>query len=257
MPRTVSASSLADGIRRRGRGFTILEILVIMAIIAVLLSILLPTVSKLRERAHRLICVNNVRQLAAAVIQYANVNQGRLPHHGDVRTNRANPPGVDPPRFRDEDWIHWQTASGRTLEQSAIAPYLGAGARLKEILRCPTDVPEQHEPFPFSIDGKYEYSYTINGLVSGPSGSRKFTEFVRPSNKIMFAEPAKPYFGWYWGDRLTTRHGHAPKTAFPLADRRIGSDGGINVSASFFDGHADSITQDFADDGREHYVSGE
>ena len=61
------------------RAFTLVELLVVIGIIAVLISILLPTLSKAREQAHRAQCLSNQKQIVTAIIMYAGENKGTLP----------------------------------------------------------------------------------------------------------------------------------------------------------------------------------
>jgi prepilin-type N-terminal cleavage/methylation domain-containing protein/prepilin-type processing-associated H-X9-DG protein len=55
----------------RGRGFTLIELLVVIAIIAILAAILFPVFAKAREKARQTSCLSNARQMATAVIAYA------------------------------------------------------------------------------------------------------------------------------------------------------------------------------------------
>src|SRR5205823_12613548 len=72
---------LFSGNRRPG-GFTLVELLVVIGIIAVRVSILLPSLNRAREAANQTKCLSNLRQLGLAFVMYLNENKGAFPYTG-------------------------------------------------------------------------------------------------------------------------------------------------------------------------------
>src|SRR5438477_858890 len=64
------------------RAFTLVELLVVIGIIALLLALLLPTLSRARESARRTQCLANIAELGRAVLLYAHDNKDHLPDAG-------------------------------------------------------------------------------------------------------------------------------------------------------------------------------
>jgi prepilin-type N-terminal cleavage/methylation domain-containing protein len=67
-------------ITRRGRAFTLVELLVVMAIIALLVSMLLPSLSATRRQAREIVCRNNLRSLFTGVLMYAQDHNELVPY---------------------------------------------------------------------------------------------------------------------------------------------------------------------------------
>ncbi len=91
------------------RAFTLIELLVVISIIALLISILLPSLSKAREQARKVVCLNNHHQIMVGVQMYADNNNDLMPAHDWT--------------FRDKNYggLYWTTYM-RVMWGSSISP---------------------------------------------------------------------------------------------------------------------------------------
>jgi prepilin-type N-terminal cleavage/methylation domain-containing protein/prepilin-type processing-associated H-X9-DG protein len=192
-------------------GFTLVELLVVIGVIALLLAILLPSLNRARESANQVACLSNLRQLGLAFVMYTGDNRGWFPYPAAL--GETDPKTGQP--WRSEDWIYWQTPRDR--RQSRIASYINGFA--VKVFTCPSDDPTIHTrkiyPDP------YLFSYTMNmAMCSDPnSGTRtKITGIRRPAEKILLVDEDErslddgnfnPYLiGSSVENFLGTRHDH-------------------------------------------------
>ena len=118
----------------RHSGFTLLELLVSVSIIALLAAILLPAIMQARASTRRTVCLSNLRQWTLAVRMYTDTHHGRLPYRGQgvQPTNRLN---------AMDDWIN---AIPQFAESQPYVELMNAKARPKandsSIWVCPEEI---------------------------------------------------------------------------------------------------------------------
>ena len=102
-------------------GFTLVELLVVIGIIAVLISVLLPALSKARGRAQTISCASNLRQVTLAVLNYAAEYKGSLPY--GMVFNKQTATGR--PAAGDSSYITWFSSADKymTAKSSFPIPY--------------------------------------------------------------------------------------------------------------------------------------
>jgi prepilin-type processing-associated H-X9-DG protein/prepilin-type N-terminal cleavage/methylation domain-containing protein len=105
------------GARARARAFTLIELLVVIGIIAILLSILLPTIARARQQAQSIKCMANLRTLGQAMHMYASANKQYLPY--TTTTLVLTNPGVSTATESSPQGYIWY---------NAVDPYLLSAA---------------------------------------------------------------------------------------------------------------------------------
>ena len=161
------------------KAFTLVELLVVIAILAILSSLLLPALSRAREKARQTACISNLRQLALAARLYCDDNDGRIFHYRVADTNNGT--------LYWFGWLGTGPEGGRAFDhtQGALHSYLaGRGVEL-----CPS-LNYRMSQFKLKAKGAaYGYGYNVHLSVRVTEPGMKI-DHVRPGTAL-FADAAQ------------------------------------------------------------------
>ena len=168
----------AAGRSKSPRAFTLIELLVVVAIIALLVAILLPSLSAARAQAQRIVCMSNVKQFAYAFFYYCNDNDGQFPELQHAPTGGE-----------------WYVEFNKYLGKVPWSNLEQAAAINGDVWECPADEHKQDNPIGYALPFSTVVAYTIrlrgiSNLYEWPNCRlpHNISDLRRPSDVMSLTE---------------------------------------------------------------------
>ncbi len=224
------------------RAFTLIELLVVISIIALLLSILLPALKRVRMAARAAVCLTDTRGLSLAWLLYKDDNDGRLvgAHDGHAGSASRDYDWVNVPRDSQGNVVAGNVATvkekQRGIEAGALFPYVDHLGQY----HCPGD--RRHLTTASTTAGyghawrSYSIPSCMNGGIHGGRSITKYQQIKTPANKYIFIEEDADVDGFNWGGWSLAGpiNGNWDQWWDPIAIRH-----GEKNMMSYADGHAE------------------